>query len=57
LYIVYRCGRLDLCRAAIMGDMAMPDKNVKYFFADQPFLYAIVQGDIVLFLGRFLKPE
>ena len=40
-----------------MGDMAMPDKNVKYFFADQPFLYAIVQGDIVLFLGRFLKPE
>jgi len=44
---------------AVMELMAMPDmdKNVKQFFADRPFLYAIVKGDTVLFLGRFIRPE
>jgi serpin B len=29
----------------------------KSFRADRPFMYALVQGDTVLFLGRIVKPE
>ena len=41
-----------------MGPMAIPDPpKPKLFYADRPFLYAIVKGDAILFLGRFVKPD
>jgi serpin B len=42
------------------GGVAMgglPSDPPKEFYADRPFLYAIVKGDAILFLGRFVKPE
>lgn len=31
--------------------------EVKPFYADRPFLYAIIKENTVLFLGRFVKPD
>jgi len=30
--------------------------TAKPFYANRPFLYAVVQGDTILFLGRYVKP-
>ena len=37
-----------------IGCSAPPQPQV--FHADRPFLYAIVKGDTILFLGRFVRP-
>ena len=41
-------------RSISIGCSATPQPRV--FHADRPFLYAIVKGDTILFLGRFVKP-
>ena len=39
------------------GGMVGPPEHPKQFYADRPFLYAIMKGDTILFLGRFVKPD
>jgi len=46
--------------AVAIAMSAAPDEDPvppKEFYADRPFLYAIVKGDTILFLGRFVKPD
>ena len=43
--------------AMAMAGMVGPPEHPKQFYADRPFLYAIMKGDTILFLGRFVKPD